>query len=121
MALLELPKEGRLSLPLEDLHPAEEHRIVVIGYSAKDSSRNPFFSQSIFGGNFGYKRGALGEILDGGGTPIFYHDCSTLGGNSGSPVFSLATGKVIGIHSGGFFMYRNQALDGLALTKFAVI
>jgi len=50
--------------------------------------------------------------------PTLFHDCSTLGGNSGSPVFQLETGRVIGIHRSGFFMYRNEAVDGASLDAF---
>lgn len=36
---------------------------------------------------------------------LLRHDASTLGGNSGSPIFSLRTGKVVGLHvSGGTFV-----------------
>lgn len=31
----------------------------------------------------------------------FYHNCSVLKGNSGSPIFDMASGKVIGIHYHG--------------------
>ena len=73
---------------------------------------------AVFGTKFGVKRAALGEVLDGSGTPTLFHDCSTLGGNSGSPVFAVATGRVVGIHRSGFFMYRNEAVDGGSLDAF---
>ena len=38
------------------------------------------------------------------------HDCSTLGGNSGSPVVDLETHQVIGLHFGGRFGVRNYAV-----------
>jgi V8-like Glu-specific endopeptidase len=47
-----------------------------------------------------------------------YHDCSTLGGNSGSPLFSLRTARVVGLHCEGYFMYRNEAIDGATLHAF---
>jgi V8-like Glu-specific endopeptidase len=65
----------------------------------------------VFANRFGVKRAALGEVLDGSESPTLFHDCSATQGNSGSPVFSLTTGKVAGIHRASFFMYRNEAVD----------
>jgi hypothetical protein len=48
----------------------------------------------------------------------FGHDCSTLGGNSGSPIFSMKTGRVVGLHRDGYFLYRNEAVDGASLDEF---
>jgi V8-like Glu-specific endopeptidase len=39
-----------------------------------------------------------------------FHDCSTLGGNSGSPVIDLETHRVIGLHFGGRYMEKNHAI-----------
>ena len=39
-----------------------------------------------------------------------FHDCSTLGGNSGSPVIDLETHRVIGLHFGGRYMEKNHAV-----------
>lgn len=41
------------------------------------------------------------------------HDASTLGGNSGSPIFSLRTGRVVGLHTSGgqFVVGGNAATD----------
>jgi S1-C subfamily serine protease len=118
IALLEIPKTGRPAVTLDVNVPAEGVRVAVIGYPAKDEVRNPIFTGAIFGNKLGVKRAALGEVLDGAAAPTMFHDCSTLGGNSGSPVFSLATGRVVGIHRSGFFMYRNEAVDGASLDAF---
>jgi hypothetical protein len=40
---------------------------------------------------------------------FLFHDCSTLGGNSGSPVIDLKTGEVLGIHFAGEFEQTNWA------------
>ena len=39
------------------------------------------------------------------------HDCSTLGGNSGSVVLSLATGDAVGLHFAGRFLEANFAVS----------
>jgi len=119
MVLLAMPRLGRPVVEIETTAVGEGVRVAAIGYPAKDSQRNPIFTSAIFGNAFGVKRAAIGEILDGVRSPTVFHDCSTLGGNSGSPLFSLATGRVVGIHRSGFFMYRNEAVDGASLGGFA--
>jgi V8-like Glu-specific endopeptidase len=118
IALLAIPQTGRPPLAFDADGAADGSRVVVIGYPAKDEVRNPIFTSAIFGTKLGVKRAALGEVLDGSAVPTIFHDCSTLGGNSGSPVLSLDTGRVVGIHRSGFFMYRNEAVDGGSLDAF---
>jgi hypothetical protein len=91
--------------------------IVVAGYPSEVSDRNPLFLRSTFGTSLGVLRAAPGQItaLVPNG---FTHDCSTLGGNSGSPVFSMSRGEIIGLHSGGSFLWNNQAVDGESLAAF---
>ncbi len=118
MVLLRIRKLGR---PVVDVAPevaVEGARVAVIGFPADDAVNNPLFLSGVFQGTFGVKRAALGEVLDGTETPLLFHDCSTTQGNSGSPVFSLDSGQVVGIHRAGFFMYRNEAVDALELRSF---
>jgi endonuclease G len=49
---------------------------------------------------------------------IVGHDCSTLGGNSGSPVLALDTAEVVGLHFGGSFLWRNEAVTAPILADF---
>lgn len=93
--------------------------VVAIGYPFEDTLRNPLFIRQIFGDKFGVKRGAPGCVTGlEPKTSAVYHDCSTLGGNSGSPVVALSTGAVVGLHSGGGFLWRNESVDCVALSKF---
>jgi S1-C subfamily serine protease len=119
MALLAVPKLGRPVVEVSTAAVHAGHRVVAIGYPAKDVGRNPLFLDVVYQGKFGFKRAALGEVLDGTEAPDLFHDCSTTGGNSGSPLFSLESGRAVGIHRAGFFMYRNEALDADALRPFA--
>jgi endonuclease G len=41
---------------------------------------------------------------------VLLHDCSTLGGNSGSVLIDLATGRAIGLHFAGRFLEANYAV-----------
>jgi endonuclease G len=87
-----------------------------IGYPYKDD-RNPLFVEAIYQDKYGVKRGAVGELIAARGDTIF-HDCSTLGGNSGSPVLALESAAVVGLHFAGDFMYRNGAVASPAVAEF---
>lgn len=92
-------------------------RIVTVGYPQKDP-RNPQFVPAIYGGRFGVLRGAPGEVLDIVGTEL-RHDCSTLGGNSGSPVLAMSSTMVAGVHrEGPLFLFRNEAVAAPAVRAF---
>jgi V8-like Glu-specific endopeptidase len=121
MALLRIKdtvfEDNRMPLPIDKVETKVGKRVVTIGYPLQDKVRNPFFVGAVFGNRFGVKRAAPGEIIDTHNQTIF-HDCSTLGGNSGSPVISMATAQVVGLHHSGFFTYRNEAVNGEALSDF---
>lgn len=120
MVLLNVARQGRAIVELEPLSRSDTKaaRVAAIGFPADDPLNNPLFLSGVFGGSFGVKRAALGEVLDDSATPLLFHDCSTTQGNSGSPIFSLKSGKVVGIHRAGYFMYRNEAVDAQELRKF---
>jgi len=117
MALLRVKLPAtRPVLALETGTVSTNEQVATIGYPFKDD-RNPIFMDAVFGAFYGVKRGAIGEIV-GAGTQTLFHDCSTLGGNSGSPLFSMTTGRVIGLHFSGFFMYRNEAVPAADVAAF---
>jgi S1-C subfamily serine protease len=120
IALLRLEKttytDGRKVLPF-NLNPIDiELQVVAIGYPCYDES-NPIFVGALFGENFGVKRAAPGLVLDVD-TANCYHDCSTLGGNSGSPLLSMKDASVVGLHHEGKFTYRNEAINANLVTGF---
>jgi len=118
MALLAVPRLGRPVVPIARTPAADTDRVAVIGFPAEDTINNPIFLAAVFNGRYNTKRAALGEVLDGTESPFLFHDCSTTQGNSGSPVFALQSGEVVGLHRAGFFMYRNEAVDATALDAF---
>jgi hypothetical protein len=118
MVLLKVAAQQRLPIAIETTRIKEGERVAVIGYPGEDPVNNPLFLASVFNGRYGVRRAALGEVLDGSESPVLYHDSSTTQGNSGSPIFSLTTAKVAGIHRAGFFMYRNEAVDADHLLAF---
>jgi endonuclease G, mitochondrial len=90
--------------------PAVSDQVAVIGYPAKDSRvPEPDLMERIFGNVFNRKRLAPGQIKALRSDDVL-HDCSTLGGNSGSVVLSLNSGEAVGLHFSGTFLEANFAV-----------
>lgn len=84
--------------------------VVTIGYPARDPRvPDQRLVQRIFGDVYEKKRLAPGQVTDVGPEEL-QHDCSTLGGNSGSPVINLKTGEAVGLHFSGLFLESNFAV-----------
>lgn len=113
-----------LKLALTDARDLVGTEICVVGYPAFDP-RNPQGEQNdLFGGRYGFKRLQPGELQGPTQTASFgklvsaaSHDCSTLGGNSGSAVVDLKTGEVLALHFGGRYHERNYAVPAVALAR----
>lgn len=100
--------------------------VCVIGYPAFDPRNPASVQQGLFEGSFGVKRVQPGEIHGIADTPSFgksvhalTHDCSTLGGNSGSALINLSDGKVCGLHFGGRYLATNYAVPSVFLSADA--
>jgi S1-C subfamily serine protease len=117
MCLLNIEDGGRAAWPIDAKPLQKGLRLAAIGYP-QDDPRSPVFRDVIFQNRYGVKRGAPGEVR-GMAANAVYHDCSTLGGNSGSPLVGLDTCKVVGIHRDGpLFLFRNEGVDGSSLSAF---
>src|SRR5262249_34036669 len=46
------------------------------------------------------------------------HDCTTLGGNSGSVVLDLASGEAVGLHFAGLYQETNYAVQASLLAEY---
>jgi V8-like Glu-specific endopeptidase len=57
-------------------------------------------SSAVFGATDGSKRWSPGYVTKLDSDSTFEHDCSTLGGSSGSGVFTTREHRVIGLHMG---------------------
>lgn len=113
LAFLRVTPKGGKALPKKiDLgaEATEDDLVAVIGYPARDS-RVPeqALMDEIFGDIYDKKRLAPGRITRCSGQSIC-HDCSTLGGNSGSVVLSLKNGNAVGLHFAGRFLENNFAV-----------
>jgi len=117
IAVLEIESTTSTPLAIASAAPPLETQVVVIGYPQEDP-RSPVFRDMIFERKYKVKRAAPGEIT-GAAAASLYHDCSTLGGNSGSPVLAMDTAQVVGLHRDGpLFLYRNEAVDTPSLYDF---
>lgn len=111
------PSGNGLATPLGVFEgPAiERQQVAAIGYPARDS-RIPEqqLMEDIFGNVYDKKRLAPGEITAVTTTRL-EHDCSTLGGNSGSVILDLQSGKALAIHFAGRFLKANYAVPGTVI------
>lgn len=85
----------------------------VVGYPASDPYRNdPDDMERYFRGLYDVKRFSPGflKLAGGAAATVLGHDCTTLGGNSGSPVISLDRAAVVGLHFAGTYGVGNSAV-----------
>jgi endonuclease G len=92
--------------------------VVAIGYPARDSRQDPADQDRIFGDVYNVKRIAPGRVTAGGQTTIFNHDCTTLGGNSGSLVLDPVTGDAVGLHFAGRREVANYAVGAAVVREY---
>lgn len=77
--------------------------IYLVGYPVSDSRGDPAVAARAIRSAAGVKRVLPGIILEmGPDGKTFDHSCFTLTGSGGSPAIHLSTGKVVGVHWGGW-------------------
>ncbi|SFP85650.1 V8-like Glu-specific endopeptidase [Geodermatophilus dictyosporus] len=91
--------------------------VAVVGYPAYDSRNDAADQQRIFDGIYNYKRLAPGQVTALVQQDLLHHDATTLGGNSGSVLIDLASGKAFGLHFGGIEGDRNFAVQAPRLRQ----
>ena len=98
-------------------------QVFVVGFPAWDGHRNePEPMREIFKDIFNVKRLQPGEMRRvSQAQSLFEHDCSTLGGNSGSCVIDLETQRVAGLHFSGRYLQANFAVLLAKLEKDKLI
>lgn len=97
-----------------------ETLVCAVGYPARASKRvipDQQLMNDLYRGRFDVKRAAPGfTMATAGGTSR--HDCTTLGGNSGSVVFDLRTREAVGLHFAGLYQETNFAVRASVLTQY---
>lgn len=107
-----------IPLALEDAAPDRD--VVVIGYPARadaDVIPDQAWMDRVYGGIYDVKRiapGLMGAIHRGWAT----HDCTTLGGNSGSVVVDMKTGQAVALHFAGLYMIENYAVPASIIRRY---
>ena len=107
-------------IPVATSDADDEVPVCVIGYPARAPKRvipDQELMKELYRDRFDVKRAAPGFTsgLENGSAT---HDCTTLGGNSGSVVLELATGKAVGLHYAGIYEENNFAVPASALTDY---
>lgn len=113
LAFLEVEQiEGTIAQPifLSAAAPKKNPSIATIGYPAFDSRiPEPDLMRRIYGNVFDKKRLSPGSIT-GFDQDRIMHNCTTLGGNSGSVIVDLKSGDALGLHFSGSFLRTNYAV-----------
>ena len=117
LARLRLPASAApVAIPLADSDPESDELVAVVGYPAADPYRNdPGAMERYFRGLYDIKRFSPGRITAAGADEVLSHDCTTLGGNSGSPVISLERRVAVGLHFAGEYGVANSAVRASTL------
>jgi endonuclease G len=106
------------ALELADSEAEKDSRVALIGYPAYDPRNNREDQARYFKDLFEVKRFAPGFVMQAlDGQRALTHDCTSLGGNSGSPLISLEDGKVVGLHYAGLYGVENSAVGVGTLRK----
>jgi S1-C subfamily serine protease len=93
--------------------------VCVIGYPARASRRlipDQQLMEDLYRGRYDVKRAAPGYSM-GTRNGITEHDCTTLGGNSGSVVLDMQ-GRAVGLHFAGLYKQANYAVPASILGQY---
>ncbi|MGV6875324.1 phospholipase D-like domain-containing protein [Pseudochelatococcus sp. B33] len=108
----------RIEVAAADLD--ENARVVVVGYPARAPKRvipDQNLMQRLYRDRYDVKRAAPGLIMNPERGSI-RHDCTTLGGNSGSCVLDIKTGQAVGLHFAGLYQEANFAVPAPVLSDY---
>jgi V8-like Glu-specific endopeptidase len=111
-------RQDRIELMAVDAEPGAH--VAVIGYPARapasiipDQER----MERLYGGRYDIKRVAPG-MMDNPSRGWATHDCTTLGGNSGSVVLDMKTGQAAALHFAGLYMIENYAVPASTIRDY---
>jgi hypothetical protein len=94
--------------------------VAVVGYPARAPSSvipDQAFMERLYAGHYDIKRIAPG-LMGGQSHGWATHDCTTLGGNSGSVVLDMKTGRALALHFAGQYMVENYAVPASTIAGY---
>ncbi|MEY9419445.1 hypothetical protein ABIF69_005887 [Bradyrhizobium japonicum] len=111
-------RQDRITVSATDV--GENVQVVAIGYPARAPKRvipNQDLMKQLYLDRYDVKRAAPGLTMgpEQGSTR---HDCTTLGGNSGSVVLNIKTGEAVGLHFAGLYQESNFAVRATVLGDY---
>ncbi|CAN7217953.1 DNA/RNA non-specific endonuclease [Mesorhizobium sp. LjNodule214] len=118
IAVLEIEVREGVSpdpIPLAGRRGRDNELVATIGYPAFDTRNQLDPMRAYFQDLYDVKRFAPGLIMTGGEGSVLSHDCTTLGGNSGSCLLSLEQKAVVGLHFYGDYGVQNAAVSAQTL------
>ncbi len=98
-------------IPLAARRGRNDELVATVGYPAFDSRNEQEPMRAYFQDLYEVKRFAPGLVMTSGEGTVLSHDCTTLGGNSGSCLLSLEQQAVVGLHFSGDFGVANAAVS----------
>jgi phospholipase D-like protein/trypsin-like peptidase len=107
-----------IALAKQDVPPGSN--VAVVGYPARAPSSiipDQARMDQLYGGVYDIKRIAPG-LTDNPSRGWATHDCTTLGGNSGSVVLDLKTGEAVGLHFAGLYLIENYAVPASVISAY---
>lgn len=113
VALLKIEADFALPDPIDlaDTEARAGDLVALVGYPAYDSRNDAGDQARYFRDLYEVKRFSPGRILQAlSGSTSLTHDCTSLGGSSGSPLISLENGKIVGLHFSGVYGKENTAV-----------
>ena len=105
-------------LPLGGDTP-ENMAVAAIGFPSEEVALTDSMKERyeiVFGGHYDVKRVSPGKVR-ASAPGVITHDCSTLGGSSGSPIIDLQSGALVGLHRRGG-AHSNAAVAAQVLESF---
>ena len=112
-------KQGFITVSETNL--AENASVVTVGYPAKAPKRiipNQDLMKELYRDRYDVKRAAPGMIMAAERNNSVEHDCTTLGGNSGSAIIDPKTGRAAGLHFAGLYKQANYAVPASVLSDY---
>lgn len=94
--------------------------VVVVGYPARAPRRvipDQDLMRRLYRDRYDVKRAAPGFTMSPEGSDA-RHDCTTLGGNSGSCVLDMNSGEALGLHFAGLYQEANYAVPASVLNEY---